>query len=291
MQKYFIKMTSVFLLCISTLMLAHDNLPESYLTLDSLNDLSTYYEDFENDPHITQKEKDSVRPYLLPTHDPIKIILDSIFLHTRPLHNAETFAEAGFFSKFIQPRSFIRVASHYQIPGYLFKVYLDSEIRVKRNTPGWVWFTRRAKNSRVIGEFIKSKKIKNFIVPKKWIYPTPLNDRSEIPLNDMYTIKNEILVVEDMELVSKEENKLAWKTKITARHLDEFLAIIQHAGGSSYRADNVAYTKSGKFAFIDTEYITKNPNLKSIIPYLSPKMVVYWKKIIKKKKRDSEKKY
>lgn len=267
------------------LLSSQEYLLESYSTLKSLYDLSTLYDRFENDSNISQAEKDSARPYLLPLHHPIKPFLDSIFHQNRPLHNPKTFAAGGFVSKFIQPRSFIRVASHYQIPGYLFKVYLDSELREKDKTPGWKWFAERVKNARIIDEFIQSRGIKHFTVPKKWIYPTPVNDLSEIPKDGIYVIKNEILVVEDMELFPKKINKLAWKKVITKEHLDEFLAIIQHAGGSSYRADNVAFTKSGKFAFIDTEYTTDRSDYKSILPYLSPKMAAYWKKIVNKMRK------
>lgn len=242
----------------------------------SIYDRSVFREPFENDLNISQEEKDSTTPYLLPEDHPLTPILDSIFLSSRPLYNSKTFKAAGFVSKFIQPRSFIRVASHDLMPGYLFKVYLDSELRQKRKIPGWKWFANRAKNARVIEDFIRSNGIKHFVVPKKWIYPTPLSDRSQIPGKGKYSIKNEILVVEDMQLVSKKENKKAWKSVITKEHLDEFLAIIRHAGGASYRADNVAFTKHGTFAFIDTEYTNQHSKARSILPYLSPKMREYW---------------
>jgi len=213
----------------------------------------------------------------MPANHPIKPYLDHIFLNQRATLNDKTFASAGFISQFIRPRSFIRVASHPALPGYLIKAYLDSEVRVKKNIPGWKWLVNRVKNAKTISHFIKKRKIKYFTVPKKWIYLLPREPSP--PIDSSYLRKNEILVVEDMNLVSKNDNIIAWKTVITKQHLDEFYAIITYAGGSSYRIDNVAYTTNGKFAFIDTEYNNKTPRYQDILGSLSPEMAAYWKMI------------
>ncbi|MBA3958139.1 MAG: hypothetical protein H0X51_07090 [Parachlamydiaceae bacterium] len=231
----------------------------------------------EKHPYMSNVEQTKIKPYLLPTKHPIYNTLQSIFTVQRATLNSETLASAGFNNRFTQPRSFIRVVSHPATPGYLFKLYLDSETRIKKNTPGWQWLVNRAKNATIIQSIITRKKIKHFVVAKKWIYQLPTYPLP--PLNDPnYTPKGEILVVEDMNLVSKEENAHAWKTVITKEHLDEFYKIISSAGGSSYRIDNVAYTKSGKFAFIDTEYTNRTVDRVSITKYLSPKMANYWTK-------------
>jgi hypothetical protein len=52
--------------------------------------------------------------------------------------------------------------------------------------------------------------------------------------------------------------------------------IIQGAGGSSYRPDNIRLVKQGKFAFIDTEYTGDQRDYESIIQYLAPPMRKYW---------------
>lgn len=253
-----------------------DPLQSSFLSLEKAQ---VTYNDFETNPYSSKKEKKTIRPYLLPWNHPKKPYLDAIFLNQRATMNPESFADAGFISHHIQFRSFIHVASHPLIPGYLVKVYLDSELRSRRNIPSWQWFANRAKNAKAIDNVIKSKKLKYFTVAKKWIYPLPINPA---PPNDLgYLRKNVILLVKDMNLVSKSENLLAWKTVITKKHLDEFYTIITSVGGSSYRPDNVTYTKNGKFAFIDTEYTNKSPDYRSILPYLSPKMAAYWKKLIK----------
>ncbi len=224
---------------------------------------------------IIGSEREAIAPYILPKDHPIKEELDAIFCSTRVTLNQQTFRMAGFIIKYSQPRSFIRVASHPAIPGYLVKVYLDSEHRLKRNTEGWVWFVRRIEGVNKIHEYITSIESKFFVAPKKWIYPLPINP--SIPGTFGYQRKNEILVVEDMRLVSKEKSTKAWKTKITKDHLDELYGILYYAGGNSYRPDNIAYTEEGKFAFIDTEYsYIYRSSYESIKKYLSPEMAKYW---------------
>lgn len=237
------------------------------------------FNDLDKNPFLSKKEKKQIKHYLIPFNHPMKPSLDYIFLSDRVIQDSNTFAAAGFISKFIQPRSYIRVASHPYLPGYLLKVYLDDELRIKKETPGWKWFVNRAKNAKLIRRYIKLNKCKYFTAPEKWIYLLPAN--SSPPNDPAYSRKNEILLVEDMQLVSDEENLHAWKTKITKKHLDEFYDIISYAGGASYRADNVAYTKNGKFAFIDTEYSRKkSPNYDLILPFLSDEMAAYWKKLV-----------
>ncbi len=231
--------------------------------------------DFADNYAIIGLEREAIAPYILPEDHPIKEKLDAIFCLRRATLNQQMFRMAGFIIKYSQPRSFIKVASHPAIPGYLVKVYLDSEHRLKRNTEGWVWFTRRIEGVNKIHEYITANKSKFFVAPKKWIYPLPVNP--SIPGAFGYQRKNEILVVEDMRLVSKEKSIKAWKTKITKEHLDELYEILYYAGGDSYRPDNIAYTEEGKFAFIDTEYsYIYRSSYESIKKYLSSEMAEYW---------------
>lgn len=256
--------------------LQHDRdvLQETVLALQA----RILYNDFDQNPYFTKKEKEQIKPYLLPFNHPTRFYLDYIFSNSRVIQDANTFDAAGFISKFIQPRSFIRVASHPYIPGYLVKIYLDDELRIKKNTPGWKWFVNRARNAKLIRRYIRQNGFKYFVAPQKWIYPLPIN--TSPPNDPMFSRKNEILIVEDMQLVSEAENLEAWKTVITKKHLEELYEIISYAGGFSYRADNVAYTKDGKFAFIDTEHSHRLSNYAAILPYLSPEMATYWKRLV-----------
>lgn len=234
-----------------------------------------YYNDFDKNPLITENAIRKITPFLLPVDHETKPVLDVIFSQGRVTENLSTLQDAGFSILYYQPRSFIVVASHKRLPGYLLKLYVDSESRLKSQIPAWRWFVRRCKGAADIRRVIKNKGIKHFTAPKKWIYPLPATPRNCSNENIV------VLVVQDMQLVSKKKNLLAWSTMITPNHLEELYDIISVAKGSSYRPDNISLTKSGKFAFIDTEYPKAIPDFESIKKYLSPKMKKYWDNLLK----------
>lgn len=232
---------------------------------------------------LNKKALESIKPYLLPKDHPLKPALDQIFQCRRVTMNDATLAEAGFVTHSFQPRSFIRVVSHPNLPKHLLKIYPDSELNLKKEVPDWKWFVRRCKAARMIQETIMLKKIKNFIVPLKFIYLLPENPSP--PIDPAYVPKIAILLVQDMNLVSKEENLHFWKEKITEDHLNELYTILKQAPGMSAREDNIVLTKRGKLAFIDTEYYHKRPEFRAITPYLSSEMQAYWEHLIKEKRR------
>jgi hypothetical protein len=237
------------------------------------------YNDFTTNPNITKEERKAAKPYLLPYSHPMRPALDTIFRNQRATFNATTFAGAGFTLLFDQPRSFIKVGSHPLLPGYLLKVFFDTDRRVKRNIPAWQWFVYRVQGVNKVQGVINTYNIKHFVTPKKWLYPLPIKPFPSTKVK--FTRKNFLLLVENMNLVPYEKNLEAWKTIITKEHLDELFAIIKYAGGGAYRADNVAYTVDGKFALIDTEHPYKSGGFHSIEPYLSQEMLAYWKQLVK----------
>jgi len=224
---------------------------------------------------------DTKKGHILPANHPGKRALDAIFLSRRATKDEATFEASGFKTLFQKSRSFIRVASHPSLPGYLVKVYLDSEQRQKRNRAGWEWLVQRCEGAEKIRKIIEQNKIKHFQVPGKWLYPLPSQPDST-SLDQPF-----VLLVHDMGLVSREENEVAWKSLITREHLNELHLIITRAGGSSYRPDNIWLTRRGKFAFIDTEYRTKTVDYESIISYLSPEMRNYWVNLTQRQKKRS----
>lgn len=234
--------------------------------------------EIKKNPLITSKHYKAIKPWILPENHPMKARLDAIFQRSRAIQDAESFAAAGFQTFKVQPRSFIRVARHPDLPGYVLKVYLDTELRKKKGKPGWSWFAKRCVGAKKIQDIIKKKQIKHFKVTHKWIYPIPLFSQTLSGPN--YDPKAEILIAEDMNIVSNEKSIEAWKTVMTPAHLDELYLIIAFAGGHSYRPDNIPYSLDGKFAFIDTEYPDLKPDFKTSMMYFSPEMVQYWQKLI-----------
>ena len=221
-----------------------------------------------------------LKQHTLPANHPGKSALDAIFLSGRATKNASTFRACGFVTLFRQSRSFIRVARHPSLPGYLLKVYLDSEQRQKRKRAGWEWLLRRCEGAEKIRQILVKNRIKYFQVPEKWLYPLPSHCESTSSKQPF------VLLVEDMHLVSREKNNLAWKSLITKEHLDELYLIITRAGGSSYRPANIWLTRHGKFAFIDTEYPAQKCDYNSISSSLSPEMRNYWEYLTRSQEKN-----
>lgn len=236
------------------------------------------YNGFDHNPLIPDNIKQEMRPFILSDAHPLKPFIDAIFADKRVTQDSHTFRQAGFQTLAVKKRSFIRVARHPWVPGYLFKVVLDSELREKHGKPEWHWFLQRCKGAQQIREVICANSFKYFAAPQKWIYPlptkhTPLKTEDSLP-------KAVVLIVEDMDIVDDSRNLQAWETKVTAEHLDELFVIIRDARGSSYRASNIPYSRKGYFAFIDTEYPNSKPDFDRIRDYLSEKMIMYWDALV-----------
>ena len=126
-----------------------------------------------NNPLLNKKIQKEIASYELPSDLSFTPIVNLIFSSSRPTFNADALVQAGFNILHKQPRSYIVVANHPALPGFLFKLYFDTELRMKNNVPGWKWFVRRCEGAKVIRKVIANKKIKNFKVPDKYIYVLP----------------------------------------------------------------------------------------------------------------------
>lgn len=217
--------------------------------------------------------------YLIPSSHPMTPKLDALFSKKRVTLNKEIYEQAGFeLLKHHRSAPFITIARHPTLSGYLVKAYMDNQLDTKKGLPSWQCLTYRCEGARKIRNIIRKKKFKHFTVASKWIYLLP-NGPSP-PHTPEFTPHLAILLVTDMHITDSVLNKHAWKNKITEEHLNELYYIISRARGSSYRADNIPYTVSGKFAFIDTEYPNRKPNFKSIRKFLNPEMVQYWDNLV-----------
>lgn len=233
----------------------------------------------ENNQYIPEAIKEKMRPHLISLHHPMRKVLDKLFMRKRITVDSKTFRKAGFHILATGPRSFVKVARHRYLPGYLVKANLDTTTQLKGERESWEWFVYRCRGAKKVKDVIKSKKIKHFVVADKWLYCLP---EEPSPPNDYAHRRHlAILLVTDMDLAPEEENLEAWKSIITKEHLRELYTIIARAKGSSYRPDNISYTNSRKFAFIDTEYPTAKPDFKSIRHYLNADMKIYWDKLVK----------
>ncbi len=216
-----------------------------------------------------------IMPFLLPLDHPMKAKLDAIFLRSRAVESERTLVDAGFeVIAGPMPNSYIMVVRHPEVPGYVFKLYLDSEKRIRKNIPHWVWLARRCAGARKIKKVIQAKKIKYFSVPDKWLYALPV-----YPFSSSSDPELVILMATDMELESLETTEQVWKNGIERKHLKELHAILKERyGGNSIvnLSANVPYCKNGKFAFTDTEDLRGHIRWDYVNKYLSKEMSHYW---------------
>lgn len=212
-----------------------------------------------------------MEPYLLPSDHPIKNKLDALFSSNRVISNEQTLRAAGFEIVASTKWSYITVARHPDMPGFVFKLYLDTEKRTKQGIPHCEWLINRCIGAEKIRKIIQAKNLHYFTVPEKWLYVLPSTQQQDLePM---------ILVATDMELENKSMSSLAWKTRITKDHLDELYSILKEGTGSVYATSNIPYTKNGTFAFIDTEHPDKKVKLAKLIKYFSEENQQYWQKL------------
>lgn len=213
-------------------------------------------------------------PHLLPLDHPMKSVLDSIFSQSRVIENQQTLTDAGFSLIAVMQVSFIIVAKHPLMPGYVFKLYLDSEKRYKKKVPHWLALTRRCTGAKKIKKRIQKQKIQYFTVPDKWLYILPLYPSSKEEKTEPV-----IIIETDMDLA--ENSEFAWKNYVKPKHLDELYLVYQYGYGSTFLPGNVPYTKQGKFAFVDTEQPRRRPKMSKAKHYLSKNMQRYWEELIR----------
>ena len=231
--------------------------------------------------HLTTEMKRRLLPHLIQNDHPLKKKLDHLFGKKRITRSKNDFVKAGFKILDERPRSFVIVARHEKLKDHLVKCYFDTEYRKKHDRQSWKWLINRCEGAKKIAKIIDKYDIKHFAVAKKWIYLQPLLEKN-LPYKDLYTRHPALLLVTDMKLVSTQENLKAWKILPTKEMLRELYVIMSQAGGSSYRADNIAYSKHfNKFCFIDSEYPTHKPDYSSIGHYMNAEMKAYWYQLVK----------
>jgi hypothetical protein len=236
-----------------------------------------YYPNFADNPYLTKRMQRCIRPYLLPSDHPARAAMDQIFAKPGVIRNTKTVKAAGFTIFHSQKKSFIRVLKHPLLNGYLLKVYLDTERNVPKGSPGWKRLTMRCIVAEKIKSIIAKHKIQNFIVADKWVYPLPQKKGKR------RTIQPVVLLVKDMQIYGTRGAKQAWK-KAGYRTARELFTIFHRGYGSAFLAGNLPYTRSGKFAFIDTEFGKRDIPMIHLQRYFSSKVRGYWQKLLYRSK-------
>jgi hypothetical protein len=215
--------------------------------------------------------------YLLPCDHLARMLLQKLFHHSDAIDNEAAFLEAGFKIRSKKERSLMRVATHPALAGYVFKVFfVEEQGRVREKPCGWKSFSVRCKQAKLIRRVIDEQAFRHFRVPRKWLFcapPHPACSPDDQPA---------ILVAEFQDLLPSDENERAWRHSLTEDHLHELYVILELAGGVSSRPDNIALTRQGRFAFIDTEHSRYFHDYESIVPYLSRQMRQYWSNLVRR---------
>ncbi len=237
------------------------------------------YPNFDDHPSISDDMRKKMQPYLVPLNSHIKPILDSIFSNAEILNNEETLASAGFITLFSHLNSYLIIAKHPKLPGFLFKLFLHNEQRQKMGMAGYEWLLRRCQGAENVRNLIKRKRLKHFSVPDKWLYPLP----PELNQENSSTHTPLILVVTDMHIASQKQTKQAW-LGASKEVIDELFCILNHGYSSAALVNNIPYTKEGKFACVDTEHPKRKVGLRHVKRYLTNETYLYWNNLISKKR-------
>ena len=210
--------------------------------------------------------------YFLPKNNHLRFILNKIFLSPQVLKNKTTFHAAGFQTLFFRKQTNnLRIAKHPLAPGYLFKLYLEEEsvLPLQEEQVGLI---RRAFIASEIRKIVQQHNLRYITVADKWIYQLPqqLGRRAQTTY---------ILVVKDMQLVKRKKSAKMWRDKVTQAQLRELHHILGAGYASQSIVRNIPYTKSKKFACIDTEYPKQKFPLEKLKRHFSRKNKKKWKKI------------
>jgi hypothetical protein len=230
--------------------------------------------------HIPMSIWEAVTPYLIPEDHPMKNSLDEIFsAKRRVVHSSDTLKKAGF--KNTRPGKWTStiVAKHPKLTGYLVKMYTDDQ----KNKIDWAKFLDRVRGSKAVQEAVDAHDWHDlFKVPQKWIYLIPENPAPPAGRPR----KNFILLVEDMDLISKKANLRKWeRSDLPKKFLNAVFILLKEVGlRDSVYAFNLPFSTDGRIAFVDTEYYHMWPvHYRSLLQYLSQGNREYWKQIINNK--------
>lgn len=250
-----------------------NHLEASYKHL-ALHDLHCKYV---QNPYVDEALWNELQPYFLPENHPVKIALDSVFSKKRLLLSRKSMKDAGF-NILRHPQRDIVIARHPRIKDYLVKAYLDN-----KKIDEWKWWKKRIDGVRQVQECIDRYNFNGMMkTPKKWIYPLP--SEPSPPNAPGIKRKNFILVVEDMNILSKKENLKAFKNHMTIPLLNAlFIVLTENLLVDSIYAPNIPFCRDGKIAILDTEHfnnITRPMKLWKMMRYLNPEMRAYWKELV-----------
>jgi hypothetical protein len=232
---------------------------------------------YEKSPYVESYIWNDLEPYFLPENHAIKKQLDQIFTKTRASYNMKSLKASGFSAKKPTHNNHMIVASHPKLKGYLIKLVTDRRMR----SDEWFDWYERIIGAQEIQKAINKRGFQHIMsVPKKWIYPLPINPA---PPKTGHR-KNFILVVEDMKILSHEDNAFWYRSiAMTYERVDALYLIMQDVGlYDSVFSFNVPFCEDGRLSFIDTQWFHDWPiNFEKLTDSFAPHMQDYWRALIR----------
>jgi hypothetical protein len=233
--------------------------------------------DYPQNPYISEAVWETVKPYLLPSNHRIKHKLDKIFKASRATLNEKQLKKAGFTEPYHRRyNTKIVVSRHKEIPGYLVKLYTDDQVDIV----DYSHLIHRIRGAQSIKNSIEKHGYeKYFKVPRKWLYPLP-------PVPSPLSAKggkNFILVVEDMQILSRRSNYDKWKGKVMTKDRARaiFTVMKENELKDTIQPFNLPFCRDGKMAFIDTEHHHSGAvAFQSMTRHLPRSVRSYWEELI-----------
>lgn len=227
---------------------------------------------------ISEETRNQLKPFLMTKQHPIKKRLNKFFKTKRVIHDTQSLKAAGFINPVPQPKTGIIVTKHPSFPGYIFKIYCDTQDYYKKMKEHKIYLLR-AQGAEKIRQYIAVHQLgSQFKVPQKWIYELPKRPKAE----NGTLAKNFILVEEEMDLIRTSENIQKWRSiEIKKPLLTSLFQIVSDLKlRDCCKIDNIPFCSDGRIAFIDTQsHGVETPFYEMLHPYLSEPMVAFWKSL------------
>lgn len=229
----------------------------------------TVLEAYERPPSVSIELWEQLSPYFLPEDHPAKARLDKIFHKKSVTRSSNAVLKAGFFNANPGKYSHVVVSGHFDLKGYVLKMYLDS-YEVNEGLK----FRERVLGAIAVKQCVDEYHLQESIkVPNKWIYPIPnFSDSGLYP-------KNFVLIAEDVQPYNTQKTLKFWKQKITKTQLNAVYRVLKVVGlpDCAY-AFNIPICRDGKLAFLDTEYCGLWPvHWRRTLQYLNEENGAYWR--------------
>lgn len=191
---------------------------------------------------IPTYSESKIKRYLLPRDHPAQEQLKLLFTSREVFDNRINMRAAGFtfFGHYARK---LLVCTHPLLPNYVIKKFINLIPPATQLSA----YVRRLKGRKQISKYIKSAKVKNLVVPKKYLYELPEK------FSDPFTHeKSYLLIAEKQDLCSIEETKQRYYN-VSRKTLKELCLFLLKFRGMDSSLENLSFTKEGKVALIDTD--------------------------------------